>query len=236
MKKFKIDLSFLILIFIIIFSPKQILIIKILLCLFIHELGHIIFIFVFKIKIKKLKLSIFGFFLELENKKNVFYEDLLLFLGGILFNFILMLIYNDNSIFKICSLLIVFNILPVYPLDGFNILKTLLGNFIPYKFVLIFLSIFSLFFNTVIIILIIYYKLDIFLLINFIYLFYLSTIFYFNIDKIFQKFYLEKILYNYKYTYKKINFHKNYINHLYKYHSIMMKIDNYLIEEEKILK
>ncbi len=236
MKKFKIDLSFLILIFIIIFSPKQILIFKILLCLFIHELGHIFFIIIFKYKIKKLKLSIFGFFLEIENKKNVFYEDLLLYLGGILFNFLLMIIYKDTMIFKICMLLILFNIIPIYPLDGFNILKSILSYFIPYKFVLNLLSIISLLLNTIIIIFIIYFKLDLFIIINFLYLFYLSTLFYFNIQKIYQKFYLEKILYKYKYKNKIIKFHQNYKNYLYKYHTIIMNIDNFSINEEKILK
>lgn len=235
MKRFKIDFSFLLLILIIFFSPKQAFIFKIILCLFIHELGHIFFIIIFKYKIKKLKLSIFGFFLEVDNRKYVFYEDLLLYLGGILFNFLLMLIYNEPSIIKICLLLICFNLIPIYPLDGFNILKTILSYLFPYKFVLRYLSIFSLLVSFFIILFVLYFKYDAFIIINCLYLFYLSLFFYFNTDRLFQKFYLEKLLYPYEYRRRIIKFHTNSKSFLYKYHTIVINIDNNFIREEKIL-
>ncbi|MDE7384920.1 MAG: hypothetical protein K2M84_04080, partial [Anaeroplasmataceae bacterium] len=59
---------------------------KLFLCLFIHELGHLFFITLFRYKIEKLKLSIFGFFLKLENTKEEFYKDFIIYFGGIFFN------------------------------------------------------------------------------------------------------------------------------------------------------
>ncbi|MDE6414696.1 MAG: hypothetical protein K2K48_04715 [Anaeroplasmataceae bacterium] len=235
MKRFKIDYSFLILVCIISLSPKQAIIVKLFLCLFIHELGHLFFIYIFKYKIERLKLSIFGFFLKLENTKEEFYKDFIIYFGGILFNFVSYLIIPDETMRKINLILIVFNSLPIYPLDGFNIIKTFASYILPYRFVLKLMSTLSLLCGVGAIGISIYYKMDVFIIVNAAYLFFLSVEYYVKEQTLYQKFLLDKQIYKKKYPLKKIQFHTNYQHYFYKYHTIQMSIGDKFFTEEELL-
>lgn len=235
MKRFKIDFSFIILLAIISLSPKQSVILKLLLCLLIHELGHLFFIFLFKYKIETLKLSIFGFFLKLEHTKEEAHKDFLLYFGGIFFNLIAYLFFPDETMRKINLILIIFNSLPIYPLDGFNMTKTILSYLLPYRFVLKIMSILSLFGSVLTIGLSVYYKMDLFILINAAYLFLLSIEYYFKEQFFYQKFLLDKKIFKRDYPLKTIKFHTNYTLYYYKYHTIQMSIGNKFLTEEELL-
>ncbi|MDE6241966.1 MAG: hypothetical protein K2M08_06080 [Anaeroplasmataceae bacterium] len=235
MKRFKIDYSFLLLLCIISLSPKQSIIVKLFLCLFIHEIGHLFFITLFRYKIEKLELSIFGFFLKLENTKEEFYKDFIIYFGGIFFNLILYFLIPDETMRKINLILILFNSLPIYPLDGFNIIKTSLSYFFPYRFVLKMMSIVSLFGGVAGIGISIYFKMDIFIILNATYLFFLSLEYYFKEQLLYQKFLLDKQIYKKKYPVKTIHFHTNFQNYFYKYHTIQMSIGNKFFTEEELL-
>ncbi|MDE7105743.1 MAG: hypothetical protein K2O22_01095, partial [Anaeroplasmataceae bacterium] len=174
MKKFKLDFSFVILLGIISLSPKQNLALKLFLCLFLHELGHLIFVLIFRYKIHSLKLSIFGFFLELDRTKEVFYKDFFIYLGGILSNLLCYILIPDPQIKTMSLILIIFNSLPIYPLDGFNVVKTLAAYIFPYRFVLVGMSYLSLLCSMLSFLICMYYKMDVFLLINAFYLILLS--------------------------------------------------------------
>lgn len=236
MKRFKIDYSFLILICIIYFSPKQSILLKLVLCLFIHELGHLFFVLIFKYKIDSLKLSIFGFFLKLGNIKEEFYKDFFLYIGGILFNLFCYIFIRDETMRKLNLILILFNSLPIYPLDGFNAIKSLLSYFFPYRYVLKSTSILSLLGSVTIIFLTLYFKMDIFIILNAFYLFLISTEYYFKEDIIYQKFLLEKQIYTKKYPIKKIRFHIKFQNYFYKYHQVQMHVGPKVLTEEELLK
>ena len=122
-----------------------------------HEIGHLTFIFIFKNKIEKINITAIGCFIEIEKKHfQPFYEKLLISLGGILMNFVVILfsliIKNDLSTFiiKVNFLLIVTNILPIYPLDGFQIIFNIMTLFYDDEYVIDFLSIISYVFIAVI--------------------------------------------------------------------------------------
>lgn len=235
MKRFKIDYSFLFIILIIFFSPKQSLLWFFILCLIFHEIGHLVFIGVFKYKIKELKLSIFGFFLKLDNVKEEFYKDLIIYSGGIIFNFLAFLVIPDDNI-KLFNLVLIFiNIIPIYPLDGFNIFKSIVSFFFPYYFSLKITTVLSIIVNFILFILMIIYDLDVILILNILYLLLLNIRLYFQQEMLFQRFLLQKRLYSYEYPNKTINFHENIYHYLFKYHTITMKIKDKLIKEKTLL-
>lgn len=127
----KINYSF---IFLLIFSLYTGYIDKLLvflLCLILHELGHIFFIIIYNVKIKKIYLYAYGFSMTLDDirfdniKK---YQKILVFSGGILVNLLLFIIFYKSDFGRNNLLLFSFNLLPIYPLDGYNLLKQFINN------------------------------------------------------------------------------------------------------------
>lgn len=234
MKRFKLDFSFVLLLCIISLSPKQDILLKVLVCLLLHEIGHLFFIFLFQYKIESLKLSIFGFFLKLENTKEEFYKDVFIYSGGLLFNLMAYVIFPDEVMKKINLILIIFNSLPIYPLDGFNIFKTIFSYFFPYRIVLKMMSICSLCSSLGAIILSVYYKMDLYILFNMCYLLLFSIEFYRKEELFYKKFLLDKKIYKRKYPVKTIRFHTHFSLYFYKYHTIQMALGNKLIREEEL--
>ena len=106
-----------------------------LISILIHELSHILMAKIFKINLKNLRVSIFGASLEIEkNNKNNRMIKILMYLAGPFSNFIIAIlvhylkIENEEKLkiiytnFSLC----VFNLLPIIPMDGGNILKEIL--------------------------------------------------------------------------------------------------------------
>lgn len=117
----------------------------------IHELGHLVMAFFFKWELDELKFFAFGGVMKFKgelNKSNV--EDLIISSGGILMNFILLiglLLFQSQERSVIAqkfysdwiwaqTFVILFNLVPLPPLDGSRLLMDLLSFFIPYKVVL----------------------------------------------------------------------------------------------------
>ena len=101
----------------------------------IHEIAHIMVAKIFKIKLKNLRVSIFGASLEIEKKiRNKKIKKILMYLAGPISNLILAILIqyaniNEEEKIKIIYTnlsLCIFNLLPIIPLDGGNILKEIL--------------------------------------------------------------------------------------------------------------
>lgn len=236
MKRFKLSPSFFLFLFLILFSPKQTILFKLFLCLFLHECGHLFFIWIFRYRVEEIKLSIFGFFLKLDKVKEECYKDVFVFLGGILANILLLVIfYRDVEIFKLCLLLILFNSLPIYPLDGYNVLKSLFSYFSPYYFVLKIGSILGFVMSGAMLLGVIYLKLDLFLIFSALYIFIINFKRIFQSEQLFQQFLLDKMLYRFPYPLKEIALHKHYLRYLYKYHQVYILIGNVKLFEKELL-
>ena len=236
MKVFKINYSFYLLFLFIMFSPKQYIVFKLLFCVMIHELGHIIPILLFKYKMKKLEVSIFGFFMELDKCKKMFYKDIIIYFGGIIFNVLCFLIFKDIDIKNISLLLTIVNIIPIYPLDGYNIFNTILCRFIPYYISLIISKILSVIVLVLISIFMIIEKIDLFIYINLVYLICLNIYVIFNIKNIYHTFLLDRYLYNYTYKKKNIKFRLNFQYYFYKYNTIFVFLNEKYIPETELLR
>lgn len=171
----KISYSFLILLIFSLYIGYINYLILFMLCLLIHEIGHLLFIKIFDVNILGFNLTIYGCNLKLDQKK---YNSLkkiykfLIYFGGILFNLITILVLkniidftNKNLLINMNMLLLIFNLLPVYPLDGYNILfliinnKNIINNLTIFTIViLLIVSIYSNSLGLVIITLILLYK------------------------------------------------------------------------------
>lgn len=109
--------------------------------MFIHELGHIILIYYFKYKIERIEIYPYGFIMKIKKPINIpIYQDMLISINGIVFQIILSIIINltyKNStylaIFNMYnSFIMLLNILPIYPLDGYQIINHLLNYIFSY--------------------------------------------------------------------------------------------------------
>ena len=191
--------------------------------LFAHDLGHILIMIKYKIRINMITIFPFGSIIDTNihyNEKS--YIKLLIALAGITFQLILYFIFHflfklgiisiiDYQIFMRYNLMIIlFNLLPIVPLDGSKILESILELFTPYKITLYLEVIISIIF-----ICILFYEsmfsLDLVLII--IFLLYKSYELFFNIKYIYYKFRLERYLN--RVIYKKVKYIKS-INYIYK--------------------
>lgn len=144
--KVRIDLLLIVILLVIVYLNKLNIYILILLFTLTHELAHMIVAVALGYKIEKLNFSIVGLSIKLNNKidgynKKVLkgnknnIEKTLIALAGPLFNIITIILlifnlFNINNIdliIYINLMICIFNLIPIYPLDGYIILSNLLG-------------------------------------------------------------------------------------------------------------
>lgn len=146
MKKFKINSAtyFLILTFLLTGLIKNIIIIY--LIVVIHELGHIFIIKKLKYKIIKVEIYPMGGITSIDKKINTkISHEILISIFGILFQILLLIIMYilfKNSIIRESTYILfksynktimIFNLLPIIPLDGYIFLRSILEIIFPYK-------------------------------------------------------------------------------------------------------
>jgi stage IV sporulation protein FB len=192
-----------------------------------HDLGHILLIKLFKYHLNYIEILPFGSIINSDINSSI--KSTRLFLISIIGIFNQCLLYiifyylssigfiNDisYSIFlRYNSLIIIFNMIPIIPLDGSKILLSIFESLIPYKKSLILINIISL---INIIIIFIYNKMSLNLLLILLYLLIKTYIEIKNHEFIFNNFLLERYLN--KKDYKKIikvkrinSLHKNRYN------------------------
>lgn len=234
MKKFKIDFSFYLLLFCFLFSPHQEKIFYLLFVIFIHEIGHIFFIFLYNIKIKKIRLYALGFLMDIDNENLNFIKELFVYFGGIIFNVIILFI-TPEYIHDYIFIIIILNLLPIYPLDGYMILKTILSYFIPYKVVLYLVN----YLGLIILIIIFFYIFNLFdglLIINFIYIFLVQLKEIKNINNHYNSFILRRFLNPPSFNERRIKIKLNPVKYIFKYHLFFFYVGNNKITELDILK
>ena len=173
-----------------------------------HELGHIFFIKLFKYKIINVTLYPFGGITKIDKDINTpLNKELLISCGGIIFQLIfLIIIYllpiniiTKNLLYKYNISILLFNILPIIPLDGSIIINSLLNKIFSYKvsyylyiIISIIFSIFYLFFNY-------WYSLNNYLIVS---LFIIKTYYAIkNYKYLKTRFLLERYLNKYEYKY-----------------------------------
>jgi Zn-dependent protease len=104
----------------------------ILIALSVHEAAHIISALLLGIRFGKFKITLLGFNLNADLERNALLEKLFLFLSGPACNLLCYFIFNKD--FAEANLfLTTVNMIPIVPLDGGNICKSVLELFLDLK-------------------------------------------------------------------------------------------------------
>ena len=243
MKKIELSYSFIFIAFSFIITGHFIHFIIFFSIIFIHELGHIFIAKLFNVKINKIIFYPYGGITKLDYLINInLYKELLISFGGFIFqliySFIVYYLYKVGFIreyvyllfYKYTCSIFIFNMLPIIPLDGFKILNTIINYIFNYNL------------SNYISVVISFISIILFLYLNnnfdYSFILILSILFkniyeyLFNIKYLYNRFLLERYLYDIKYKDKKIinnknNFYRNK-NHYIKYNNSYKKEKDYL--------
>ena len=212
--------------------------------LLIHELGHYTAAKLLKFKVLKIIIYPFGGITKINDLINKdINEEILVATSGVIFQFIfyLIIVYlNHINIIRDYTLniytlynnqIIFFNLMPIYPLDGAKIINLLLSKFFNYNLSNKLTIIISLMGMSLFILTSSYNH-------NYSYIMVLSVLIIYNykfikqLKYIYNKFLLERYLYNISYPKIKII---NNGNKMYKNNSHIIKVNNNYITEKKYL-
>lgn len=174
----------------------------------IHELGHILTGLFFKWKINRIIILPFGCLTKFDIDINTrLLEEFMVSISGIMFQYIFFIIIRDNMSYYFSFInyfLLVFNMLPIYPLDGSKILNIFLNittNFYNSLYISTYIS-----FIVIIIINILMFNRNKLVLLITIFLLIETIKNYKNIKLLFNKFLLERYIKKYRFNrFKTIN-------------------------------
>lgn len=182
---FRIDLKIFILIAVLYFTKQLKIYLITIIFVILHEICHLIMGIVLKMKINSLNIMPFGLSVEFNNVyNNSELKNILIAIVGPLSNLIVLILANNLKIDLYIKQLIiysnlclaVFNLLPIYPLDGGRIIKSLLSLNLDEKVVnvhMLRITNITLFFITFIFSIFIYYYKNILLAFIIFYLWYI---------------------------------------------------------------
>ena len=206
------------------------------LLIIIHELGHILVSLLFKWKIEKIIILPFGGltkYNEIINRPLI--EEFFIVIAGITFQMIFYLLVRSYIDYKYLNIInyfiIIFNLIPIYPLDGSKILNILFNKITSYKnsllFTVIISYIFIIFFSFV------FFRIN--KIISFILIFLLIEVnkLYKERNSLFNKFLLERYLNEFKFRRKKTI---NRVDKMKKDYRHLFYIDGKYLTESYFLK
>lgn len=216
----------------------------------VHELGHFLASRIFKWNLDKIAVYPFGGCVKFSEKINrPIKEELIILLSGPIFQIIFFFIiyflstkgvglsYRNINIFeKYHYTLLIFNLLPVYPLDGGRILNLILNYLFPYKKSNIFVIIISV---LIILIIIFLYKNLNFTLMG---ILLLTELFIYlkNQNYLYNRMLLERYMEPKKYKKLKVINNKDSMykdkRHIIKYHDKYITEKDYLNKRFKVIK
>ena len=190
------------------------------LILFIHELGHVTLSLIFKWHIKSIILFPLGILLKFEDSLNKpLIEEFIISISGIIFQLIFISFVHNYYLVLSSNIILIFNILPIYPLDGAKVINIILNKITNFK-TSYFLTLQISFITIIILISLSVINKSLMFLISFIPLLINLIELITNRNNVFIKFLLERYLYSIKFKkYKYINNIK-YVKRDYKHYII----------------
>ena len=210
----------------------------------IHELGHIIMIKYFHYKIKEIEILPFGGITKIEKDLNsAINKEIIISISGIMMQLVLFIILsflkNHNLInlniyylfLKYNFSILIFNLLPIIPLDGSIFIKSIFEKFFSFYYSQIMIIILSVLFLGIFFYLNYYFSLNNYLI--GIFLLYKIYDYIINLKYLKNRFLLERYLHNYQYKDIKLI---DKLNLMQKERKHFFKVNQRLIEEKEILK
>ena len=203
------------------------------LVLLIHELGHITMALIFRWNIKQIVFLPLGVLLKFEDNLNKpLIEEFIISISGIIFQLIFIIMIHNNYLVLSSNIILIFNMLPIYPLDGskvINILINIINNFKTSYFLTLLIS----FITIILLIFLSIINKSLIIILSFIPLLLNLIDLIVNRDNIFIKFLLERYLYNFKF---KKNKYINDIKYMKRDYHHYLVVENKIIEEKEYLK
>ncbi len=201
----------------------------------VHELGHILVAIYFKWNIDKIILLPFGAltkFNELINKPLI--EEFFIAIAGVIFQTLFFISTKNKIDYKYFStinyFILIFNLIPIYPLDGSKILNILFNKITTFKNSILLTTIIS--YISIIFFAITFFRINKLIILVLIFLTLEVNKLYKEREYIFNKFLLERYLGEFKFKHKKtidnVNLMKKDYRHLF-------YIDNKYITESYFL-
>ena len=208
LNKIYIHPLFILFIFIYILLGRFRILIYFMLLIIVHELGHILLGIYFKWKINKIIILPFGMLTKFDIDINTkLIEEFIVSISGIIFQYIFYILVRNNFSYHFVYInyfILIFNLIPIIPLDGSKILNIIINKLTNFYNSLYISSIIS--FILILIINIILFNINKLILIVSIFLFIETIKNYKDIKNIFNKFLLERYLKKYRFKHlKKIN-------------------------------
>lgn len=130
--RIKINIQIFVIIAILILTKQIEIYVWLMLFALIHELAHMFTGIALKLKPKTLEIQPFGIGIIFESFENTEKNKIIIALAGPVFNIIMAIIFsyinlsNQATIVNANILLAIFNLMPIYPLDGGRILKAII--------------------------------------------------------------------------------------------------------------
>lgn len=202
----------------------------------IHELGHIITSGVFKWKIDKIIILPLGGLIKFDKMINVpLIQDFVVAISGVLFQMIFYLLIREYISYKYFSIInyfiLIFNLMPIYPLDGSKILNILFNIVTSYKNSIILTCTVSYFF--ILVFIVITFSLNKFICFTSIFLILEVNKLYNDKYNLFNKFLLERYINKINFKHEKIIRRIKDMKRDYRH---IFYIDNKYITESQVLK
>lgn len=242
-KKIRFHYTYYIIVFSFLFTGQFLNLIIITSLILIHELGHYLACVFTKVFVREIVIYPYGGITKIDDVIDIdFKKELLISVSGVIFQSLFYLIifflhknylirdYTMQIFYKYHFSMIIFNLIPIYPLDGSKIINIFINRFFSFRLSNIILIIIS-FFNVLLITFIFRvnysYVMIIGILINYI-INYAR-----NIKYIYNRFLLEKYLYNRFFKRKKIIDNKN---KMYRNVTHLVRVDKKYYTEMELLK
>ncbi len=203
----------------------------------VHELGHIVAGVVFSWDVKQVILLPFGGLTIFNNLINTsLFQEFIVALMGPLFQIIFYLILNNlfvlpDRVVYYNFVLLFFNLLPIFPLDGSKFLYVFLCLFFPFRYGHLIIIFVSFIFIFAFLFFLGRFDLLIFLILLFLFFKVYSELR--NHRFIFNKFLLERYSYNFSFSHVK---YINSVNKMYLWCRHLFLVDNNYVSEANFLK
>lgn len=206
------------------------------LLIIVHELGHIIISLCFKWNIDKIIILPFGGltkFNEIINRPLI--EEFLIAIAGIIFQMIFFILVKDKIDYKYFSIInyfiLIFNLIPIYPLDGSKILNVIFNVVTTFKNSILLTIIIS--YISIISLIIMIGRVNKLIILVLVFLLIEVNKLYKEKEYIFNKFLLERYLSEFKFKKKKTI---NKVDKMKKDYKHLFYIDNKYLTESYFLK
>jgi len=197
----------------------------------VHEVGHITASLYFKWKIEKIIILPFGGLTVFNEKINrPINEELIILLLGPIFQIIYASIFNNPLLLKYHYALLLFNFLPIHPLDGSKLVNILLNKIFPFKLS----HILTIYFSFLLVIICLSFKFDLLFLLILILLIVDVIKELMNHKYLFNKFLLERYFYHFNFKKNKIIKGENY-NRMFRDYKHLFYIENKYHSEKEMM-